>query len=104
MLNSHEPQIFFIDGKKHLNHGRPIGLTQIKNKLNGYGFKVEALEDDNDLQEAILTTYHLITLFFENTQGLKMIRSANKLWGKFQGVLRRQAESKASNKRAIHNP
>ena len=81
---------FFIDVKKHLNHGRPIGLTQIKNELNNYDFKVEALEDNDNLQEAILTTYHLITLFFENTQGLKMIRSVNKFWGKFQGVLVKQ--------------
>ncbi len=77
---------FFIN-VKHLNHGRPIGFTQIKNKLSEYDFKVKALEDDSELQESVLTAYHLITLFFENTTGVKMIRSANKTWAKVQGVL-----------------
>ena len=77
---------FFIDIEEHLNHGRPIGLTQIKNELTKYDFKVEALEDNKDLQETVLTTYHLMTLFFENTPGLKMIQSSEKLWGKFQVI------------------
>ena len=76
---------FFI-GEKHLNHGRPIGLMQIKNNLSKYDFKVEALEDDDSLQEAVLTTYHLMTLFFENTLGFKLIRSSDKMWAKFQGA------------------
>ena len=75
---------FFIDVKEHLDHGRPIGLTQIEEKLKSYDFKVEALENDNDLQEAVLTAYHLITLFFENTPALKMIRTSDTVWGKVQ--------------------
>lgn len=89
---------FFIDVKKHLNHGRPIGFTQINNELKKYNFKVRALEDNSDLQEAVLTTYHLITLFFERTPGVKMIQSANRLWGKFQGISVKQPVSSQNKK------
>ena len=73
---------FFI-GEMHLNHGSPIGLAQIKRNLDKYGFKTQVLEENSELQDAVLTTYHLMTLFFEHTAGLKVIRSADQTWQNF---------------------
>ena len=60
-------------------HGQRIGLT----KLKDLGIKLELLEDDQPLQNDVLTAYHLMTLIFEMTPSLKFIASdAGKMWVK----------------------
>lgn len=62
---------YFNDNTKHKSHGRRIGMEEAADQ----GVIVEALEDSQDLQEAVLTAYHLMTLFFEQTLITKMIWS-----------------------------
>ena len=85
--NAEKVAKFFMDVKRHLNHGRPIGFSQVKNELTQYKFKVESLESNHDLQEAVLTTYHLVTLLFENTSVVKIITTANRMWAKASGQI-----------------
>ena len=60
-------------------HGQRIGVT----KLKELGIKLELLEDDQSLQNDVLTAYHLMTLIFEMTPSLKFIASdAGKMWVK----------------------
>ena len=60
-------------------HGQRIGAA----KLKDLGIKLELLEDDQSLQNDVLTAYHLMTLIFEMTPSLKFIASdAGKMWVK----------------------
>lgn len=65
-------------------HGQRIGVK----KLEELGVKVERLEDTQDLQTAVLTAYHLMTLIFERTPSMKFIVSnEGKMWAKQQATL-----------------
>ncbi len=65
-------------GQVHV-HGQRIGTV----KLAGLGIKLEFLEDDQDLQNDVLTAYHLTTLIFETTSSFKFIASdRGKVWVK----------------------
>ena len=67
-------------GQIHV-HGQRIGAA----KLEELGLKVELLEKDQDLQNDVLTAYHLMTLIFETTASLKFIASdRGKMWVKQQ--------------------
>lgn len=57
-------------GQVHV-HGQRIGAA----KLKELGLKVELLENDQSLQNDVLTAYHLMTLIFETTASLKFIAS-----------------------------
>ena len=64
-------------------HGQGIRFE----KLRELGVKVERLEDDQALQTAVLTAYHLMTLIFERTSCLKFISSdKGTMWLKQQPV------------------
>ena len=66
------------DGKIHV-HGQRIGFQKLK-ELEA---KVELLEKSQELQTAVLTAYHLMTLIFENGPYLKFIASnKDKTWCK----------------------
>ena len=67
-------------GQVHV-HGQRIGASSLVNlKLN-----LEFLEDDQDLQDDVLTAYHLMTLIFEMTSSRKFIASdKGKMWVKQQ--------------------
>lgn len=74
---------FFSEGagraETHLNHGRRIDrdLARANNVI------VDDLEDDQGLQEAVLSSYHLITLAFEKSTATKVIESNHdKRWVK----------------------
>lgn len=70
-------------GKVHV-HGQRIGAA----KLQELGLKLEFLENDQDLQNEVLTAYHLMTLIFEMTSSLKFIASnRGKMWVKQQQIL-----------------
>ena len=67
-------------GQVHV-HGQRIGAE----KLEELGLKLEFLEDDQDLQNDVLTAYHLMTLIFEKSPSLKFIISdKGKMWVKQQ--------------------
>ena len=70
-------------GQVHV-HGQRIGAA----KLQELGLKLELLEDNQDLQNDVLTAYHLMTLIFEMTSSLKFIASdRGKMWVKQQQIL-----------------
>ena len=62
-------------------HGQRIGVE----KLEQLGVEVELLEKNQELQNAVLTAYHLMTLIFETSSSLKFIASDRKqMWVKHQ--------------------
>lgn len=70
-------------GKVHV-HGQRIGTS----KLQELGLNLEFLENDQNLQNDVLTAYHLMTLIFEMTSSLKFIASnRGKMWVKQQQIL-----------------
>ncbi|WP_284618049.1 SDH family Clp fold serine proteinase [Aquabacterium humicola] len=60
---------FFNDAGTHKSHGRRIG----RDEAAAQGVVIESLEASQDLQDKVLTAYHLATLMFEQTQVCKMI-------------------------------
>lgn len=61
----------FNDASRHLSHGRRIGREEARDQ----GVIVEDLEDDQDLQEEVLTLYHLSTIIFQNGPQTKLFES-----------------------------
>lgn len=67
----------FGDARTHKSHGRRIDRTEAR----GQGVRVENLEPDADLQEQVLTAYHLMTIAFEKGPSVKMLWShGGTLW------------------------
>ena len=65
-------------GQGHV-HGQRIGVV----KLQELGLNLRFFEDDQALQNDILTAYHLMTLIFEITPSFKFIASdRGKMWVK----------------------
>jgi hypothetical protein len=58
---------------EHKTHGRPIGIGLARSK----GLKVTALEDDQRLQEAVLSVFHSTMVTFQGTNCLKLIENQN---------------------------
>lgn len=59
------------DFTEHRTHGRPIGYDIAVSK----GLKVTKLEDDQDLQEAVLSVFHAAMVTFQTTSCLKIIEN-----------------------------
>ena len=57
----------------HKAHGKRIDRDEARSK----GLPVEDLEGSADLQEAVLTAYHLMTIAFETSAVTKCVRSSN---------------------------
>ncbi len=68
----------FADTATHLSHGRRIDRSEARPQ----GIVIEDLEDDQVLQDAVLTTYHVATLTFEKGPATKFIASEKQLWVK----------------------
>ena len=67
------------DSENVYTHGQRIGITDLQ-KL---GVNVIPLEDDQELQEAVLSAYHIMTVIFEITPSCKFIVNHNgKMWAK----------------------
>lgn len=62
----------FNDATTHKSHGRRID----RDEARGQKVKVEDLEDDQALQEAVLTAYHLMTIMFEQSPVTKLLWSS----------------------------
>ena len=68
---------FFNDASNHKSHGRRID----RNEARANNVVVDDLEADQNLQEAVLTSYHLNTLAFEKSPAAKaVISSTGKRW------------------------
>jgi hypothetical protein len=61
------------DFNEHKTHGRPIGIALARSK----GLKVTALEDDQRLQEAVLSVFHATMVTFQSTNCLKLVENQN---------------------------
>lgn len=76
---SDEIASFFGDASQHLSHGRRIDRDEARSK----GVPVEDLENNQDLQEAVLTAYHLMTILFELSPTAKaIITDTGRAWVK----------------------
>lgn len=61
----------FNDATTHKSHGRRINRSEAA----ANGVVIEELEANDDLQESVLTAYHLMTIMFEQTMLVKFICS-----------------------------
>jgi hypothetical protein len=69
----------FNDTGTHKSHGRRID----RDEARGLGIVVEDLEQDQALQDAVLSAYHTATIYFEKTPAAKIvISSAGRRWVK----------------------
>ena len=66
-----EVAAYFNSEDVHLNHGRRIGVEECA----GQGLTVERLEDDQEFQDEVLTAYHLLTIVFEQSAAVKIVRN-----------------------------
>lgn len=62
---------YFNDASKHKSHGRRID----RDEARSIQVKVDDLEADQNLQEAVLTAYHLMTIAIENSMSVKILSS-----------------------------
>lgn len=69
----------FNDATKHKSHGRRIDREEARQN----NVVVEDLETNQDLQEAVLTAYHIATIIFEKSPATKLlITDAGRVWMK----------------------
>jgi len=64
----------FNDASAHKSHGRRINAEEAAL----VGVEIESLERSPELQEAVLTAYHLMTIIFEQSLTAKIIASGHK--------------------------
>ncbi|MEV8254365.1 hypothetical protein AB0O95_10430 [Rhodoglobus sp. NPDC076762] len=64
---------FFNDASNHKSHDKRIGIVEARDA----GVEVEKLEEDQNLQEAVLTLYHVLTILSEQTPMAKIITSGS---------------------------
>jgi len=70
---------YFNDASIHKSHGRRINRDEARLQ----NVKVEDLEADNDLQDFVLTAYHLLTIGFEKSPATKvLVSNSNRMWVK----------------------
>lgn len=68
---------YFSRGSDKKSHGRRIDREEAREQ----GVVIEDLESSQDLQEAVLTAYHLMTILFEKSPAVKAIISErSKMW------------------------
>lgn len=60
---------YFNLSENHKSHGRRIDRDEARSQ----GLSVEFLEENGELQDIVLTNYHLTTLIFEQTPAAKLI-------------------------------
>ena len=63
----------FNDAQLHMSHGRRID----RNEARQFKVEVEDLEDDQNLQECVLSAYHLATIIFERTAVTRFIATSH---------------------------
>jgi hypothetical protein len=74
----------FGDASLHKSHGRRIDRAEAE----AVGLVVEQMEGSQDLQEAVLTAYHLMTIVFEKTPTAKLLwTNTDRTWIKNYGQM-----------------
>jgi hypothetical protein len=69
----------FNDASKHKSHGRRIDREEARRN----NVAIDDLEDSQELQEAVLTAYHIATILFEKGPATKfLVSDANRTWFK----------------------
>jgi len=68
-----EIAVWLGDANEHKTHGHPIGIKAAREK----GLKVTALEDDQVLQERVLSVFHSSAVTLDVTNCIKMIENQN---------------------------
>lgn len=68
----HRIAAHFNDASTHKSHGRRID----RDEARSHGVTIDDLEPNQDLQEAVLTLYHLLTISVEKSLATKIIRSS----------------------------
>ncbi len=72
------------DGQRDIHiHGQRVDIDALKN----LGVKTKALEDNQEMQEEVLTAYHLMTILFERSSALKFILSKSSGWIKARRIV-----------------
>lgn len=67
----------FNDASTHKSHGRRID----RDEARGQSLEIEDLEQTQELQDAVLTAYHLMTIAFEKTPIARMLTThAGRYW------------------------
>lgn len=61
------------DTKEHKSHGKPLGIDVCRE----HGLKVSALEEDQDLQEKVLSVFHASAVTLDMTGCIKFIENHN---------------------------
>ena len=75
---------YFNDASRHKSHGRRIDRDEARKQR----IRIEDLESDQQLQEAVLTAYHLMTITFEKSPAAKVLFSNHgRLWVKNFGAV-----------------
>jgi ATP-dependent protease ClpP protease subunit len=64
---------WLANAREHKTHGRPINVD----KALEIGLKIERLEEDQDLQEKVLSTFHATMVTFGVTQCVKLVENQN---------------------------
>ncbi len=59
------------DANRHKIHNRPLDF----NKLQSLNLTVKRLEEDQDLQDAVLSVFHATTVTFESTPCIKIVEN-----------------------------
>ena len=73
----------FNDAFLHKSHGRRID----RDEARSVNLRVEDLEADQQLQESVLTAYHLLTILFEKSPATKIIcNNQERFWLKNETV------------------
>lgn len=73
---------FFNDAANHKSHGHRID----RDEARSHGVSVEDLEDNQALQEAVLTAYHMVTIAFEKSPAAKVFSAhTGRMWIKNAG-------------------
>ena len=76
-LKASEVAEYFNSEAVHLTHGRRIGVDECV----AVGLKIERLEQDQEFQDEILSIYHLLTIAFEQSPAVKIMRNQNgRIW------------------------
>jgi hypothetical protein len=69
----------YFKSSDHKSHGRRISKEEASNQ----GLNVESLEDDQNLQESVLTAYHIVTIAFEKGPATKwLMNDTGRSWVK----------------------
>ena len=70
-------RLHFGSAAEHKYHGRRIG----RDEARGRGLEIEDMETSQDLQDAVLTAYHVMTILFDNGPQVKLLTTdSGALW------------------------